>query len=61
MKLHRWENERYPDYSLCEPSDIFGKANVEVSDYLYARYKKVVADYEAVQEEIANLKELSDD
>ena len=61
MKLHRYETERYPDYALDEPSDIFGKANVEVSDYLYARYKKVVADYEAIQKEIADLPELSDD
>ena len=22
MKLHRWKDERYPDYTLDEPSDI---------------------------------------
>ena len=61
MKLHRWENERYPDYALNEPSDIFGKANVEVPEELYERYKKALAEYNAVQREIANLKRIDND
>lgn len=61
MKLHRWENERYPDYALDEPTKLWGDANVEVSEELYARYKKALAEYNAVQEEIADLQELKDD
>ena len=56
MKLHRWKDERYPDYGLDEPSDIFGEANVDAPAGLYARYKRALAEYNAVQEEIANLK-----
>ena len=61
MKLHRWKDERWPDYGLYEPSDIFGEANVEVPEELFERYKRALAEYNAVQEEIADLKELSDD
>ena len=32
MKLHRSEDERWPDYGLYEPSDIFGEANVDVPE-----------------------------
>ena len=56
MKLHRWKDERYPDYSLDEPSDIFGDANVDAPEGLYARYKRALAEYNAVQREIADLK-----
>ena len=61
MKLHKSEDERYPDYGLYEPSDIFGEANVNAPATLYARYKRALAEYNAVQEEIANLKELNND
>ena len=60
MKLHRSEDERYPDYSLYEPTD-YWKANVEVSEELYERYKKALAEYDAIQKEIDDLQELSDD
>ena len=60
MKLHRSEDERYPDYSLYEPTD-YWEANVEVSEELYERYKKALAEYDAVQKEIDNLQELNDD
>lgn len=61
MKLHRWKDERWPDYGLYEPSDIFGEANVEVPEELYERYKKALAEYDAVQREIANLKRIDND
>ena len=61
MKLHRWKDERYPDYSLDEPSDIFGDANVDAPAGLYARYKRALAEYDAVQREIANLKGIDND
>ena len=61
MKLHRWENERYPDYALDEPTKLWGEANVEVSEELYERYKRALAEYDAVQKEIDGLQELSDD
>ena len=60
MKLHRSEDERYPDYSLYEPTD-YWKANVEVPEELYERYKKALSEYHMVQFEIANLPELKDD
>ena len=60
MKLHKSEDERYPDYSLYEPTD-YWKANVEVPEELYEKYKKALAEYNAIQEEIANLKELNND
>ena len=56
MKLHRWIDERYPDYCLDEPSEMFDDANVNVPATLYARYRRALAEYNAVQEEIANLK-----
>ena len=56
MKLHRYPAERYPDYGLYKPSDIFGDANVDAPEGLYARYRRALAEYNAVQEEIANLK-----
>ena len=56
MKLHRWKDERWPDYGLYEPSDIFGEANVNAPATLYARYKRALAEYNAVQREIADLK-----
>lgn len=61
MKLHRWKDERYPDYTLDEPSNMFGEANVDAPEELYARYKRALTEYDAVQREIADLKELSDD
>ena len=61
MKLHRWENERYPDYALDEPSKLLGEANVDAPAGLYARYKRALAEYNAVQEEIGDLKEISND
>ena len=61
MKLHRSEDERYPDYGLYEPSDIFGEANVEVPEELFERYKRALAEYNAVQREIDGLQELKDD
>ena len=61
MKLHRSEDERWPDYGLYEPSDIFGDANVDAPEGLYARYRRALAEYNAVQFEIANLPELKDD
>mgnify|MGYP003351753199 FL=1 len=61
MKLHRWKDERWPDYGLDEPSDIFGEANIEVPEELYERYKKALTEYDAVQREIANLKGISND
>ena len=61
MKLHRWENERYPDYALDEPTKLWGDANVEVSEELYARYKKALAEYNAVQFEISNLPGVEDE
>ena len=61
MKLHRWKDERWPDYGLYEPSDIFGEANVNAPEELYERYKKALAEYNAVQLEISNLKGISDD
>ena len=60
MKLHKSEDERYPDYSLHEPTN-YWKANVEVSEELYERYKKALVEYDAVQKEIDNLQELNDD
>ena len=57
MKLHKSEDERYPDYSLYEPTD-YWKANVEVPEELYERYKKALAEYDAVQKEIDCLQEL---
>ena len=59
MKLHRWKDERWPDYGLYEPSDIFGEANVNAPEGLYARYKKALAEYDAVQREIADLPKLA--
>ena len=61
MKLHRWKDERWPDYGLYEPSDIFGEANVEVPEELFERYKRALAEYDAVQREIANLKGIDND
>ena len=61
MKLHRWKDERWPDYGLYEPSDIFGEANVNAPEELYERYKKALAEYNAVQLEISNLKGISND
>ena len=61
MKLHRSEDERWPDYGLYEPSDIFGEANVNAPEELYERYKKALAEYNAVQLEISNLKGISND
>ena len=58
MKLHRWKDERWPDYGLYEPSDIFGEANVNAPEELYERYKKALAEYNAVQREIDGLQEL---
>ena len=58
MKLHRYEIERYPDYALDEPSEIFSEANVDAPGGLYARYRRALAEYNAVQFEIANLPEL---
>ena len=60
MKLHRSKDERWPDYSLHEPTN-YWKANVEVSEELYERYKKALAEYNAVQREIANLKRIDND
>ena len=56
MKLHRWKDERYPDYKLCEPGKLWDEANVDAPEGLYARYRRALAEYNAVQEEIANLK-----
>ena len=56
MKLHRYPAERYPDYELCEPGELWDEANVDAPAGLYARYKRALAEYNAVQEEIANLK-----
>ena len=61
MKLHRSEDERWPDYGLYEPNDIFGEANVEVPEELFERYKRALAEYNAVQREIANLKGIIND
>jgi len=61
MKLHRWKDERYPDYALDEPTDLWGDANVDAPEGLYARYRRALAEYNAVQEEIANLKGLDND
>ena len=61
MKLHRYPAERYPDYELSEPSELFDEANVDAPAGLYARYKRALAEYNAVQEEIADLKEISND
>ena len=61
MKLHKSEDERWPDYGLYEPSDIFGEANVDAPEELYERYKKALAEYDAVQREIDGLQELNDD
>ena len=61
MKLHKSEDERWPDYGLYEPSDIFGEANVNAPEELYERYKKALAEYDAVQREIANLKRIDND
>ena len=60
MRLHKSEDERYPDYSLHEPTN-YWKANVEVSEELYEKYKKALAEYDAIQKEIDDLQELSDD
>ena len=60
MKLHRSEDERWPDYSLHEPTN-YWKANVDVPKELYERYNKALAEYDAVQKEIDGLQELSDD
>ena len=48
MKLHRWKDERWPDYGLYEPSDIFGEANVNAPEELYERYKKALAEYNEI-------------
>ena len=56
MKLHRYKDERYPDYCLEETSELWGDANVDAPEGLYARYRRALAEYNAVQEEIANLK-----
>ena len=61
MKLHRYESERYPDYELSEPGELWDEANVDAPAGLYARYKKALAEYDAVQEEIANLKRIVND
>ena len=61
MKLHRCEADRFPDYELYEPTELFDKANVEVPEGLYARYKRALSEYNHVQFEIANLQELSND
>ena len=48
MKVFLDENELYPVYhvSLSE------KGNVEISDDLYARYKEVMAKWDAMQDEL---------
>ena len=56
MKLHRYPAERYPDYELSEPGELWDEANVDAPAGLYARYRRALAEYNAVQEEIANLK-----
>ena len=61
MKLHRYTEERYPEYCLDKPSRLWGEANVDVPEELYERYKKALAEYNAVQLEISNLKGISDD
>ena len=61
MKLHRWKDERYPDYVLDEPTDLWGDANVDAPEGLYARYRRALAEYNDVQEEIANLKRIDND
>ena len=60
MKLHKSEDERWPDYSLHEPTN-YWEANIEVPEELYERYKKALTEYDAVQREIANLKGISND
>ena len=60
MKLHKYEDERWPDYSLYEPTN-YWEANVEVPEELFERYKKALTEYDAVQKEIDNLQELNDD
>ena len=61
MKLHRYPAERYPDYELSEPGELWDEANVDAPEGLYARYRRALAEYNAVQFEIANLPELKDD
>ena len=61
MKLHKSEDERYPDYALDEPTKLWDEANVDAPAGLYARYKKALAEYNAVQREIANLKRIDND
>ena len=61
MKLHRWKDERYPDYVLDEPTDLWGDANVDAPEGLYARYRRALAEYNAVQFEISNLPGVEDE
>ena len=44
MKLHRYPAERYPDYELSEPGELWDEANVDAPEGLYARYKRALAE-----------------
>ena len=57
MKLHRREIDM-SFYELHEPTQPWEKANVDVSEGLYARYKKALSEYRMVEYELSKLPEL---
>lgn len=57
MKMHLSEDERWPDYDLYAADNI-DEANVDVPEGLYERYVRAKHEYNAVQNELANLKRL---
>ena len=52
MKVDIWKDERWPDYGIS----VVG-SEYEISEELYARYVKVNADYDAVQDELRAIRD----
>jgi hypothetical protein len=51
------EDERWPDYLLLEPGDTYATVDADVPDEQLARWRKVIAEYEAVQDEMRDAME----